>query len=238
MSWFRVDDRHAQHDKTRKAHKIEPLSNLLWLNAGTEVAGAGGDGIVRGFRLDDFGHLSGLATPKRLTVAVNALVEVTFWHGHDAWQDCQCVVGSKGWEEKLGRLPDLERGDFLYHDWFDYQLVPKSADVDDLKRARDARDKRLDRSGLKPQIRQRDRDQCRYCGTDLVFRANMTRGKHCGTFDHVDPYLEHPDDNTLDNVVLACKPCNERKSNRTPSAAGMTLRPVPGPYIVSAGGGS
>jgi hypothetical protein len=58
----------------------------------------------------------------------------------------------------------------------------------------------------------RDRDQCRYCGSKTQL-----------TFDHVIP-RSRGGRTTYDNLVLACRDCNQRKGARTPEQAGMPLR--------------
>ncbi len=60
----------------------------------------------------------------------------------------------------------------------------------------------------------RDGFTCQYCGVRLP--------AHDLTFDHVVPRSKGGM-TTWDNVVAACGPCNMRKANRTPRAAGMPL---------------
>lgn len=64
-------------------------------------------------------------------------------------------------------------------------------------------------------IFRRDRYQCQYCGqhSDL-------------TLDHVFPKSRGGRD-TWKNLVTACNPCNNRKGDRTPDEADMTLRREP-----------
>ena len=58
----------------------------------------------------------------------------------------------------------------------------------------------------------RDRYTCQYCG-------KQTREL---TLDHVIP--RHMDgEHSWDNIVSACKACNQRKAGRTPKEAGMKL---------------
>ncbi len=72
---------------------------------------------------------------------------------------------------------------------------------------------------LREAVRKRDVDRCRYCGVAVDFRAR--RGPLRGTYDHIDP----AGPNTLDNLVVACGPCNSSKRDRTPEQAGMPLLP-------------
>jgi len=68
----------------------------------------------------------------------------------------------------------------------------------------------------------RDRNICAYCGGH--FRdEDLTR-------EHIRPFAQNGLDTWM-NVVTACRPCNHRKSNRTPEQAGMSLLYTP--YIPS-----
>lgn len=78
----------------------------------------------------------------------------------------------------------------------------------------------------------RDGYTCAYCGRHrdaLRSREHLTR-------DHVTPqcrFTRRGDANTWDNCVTACSSCNNRKADRTPQEAGMTLRTVPAePHFV------
>ncbi|MCB2231210.1 HNH endonuclease [bacterium] len=68
----------------------------------------------------------------------------------------------------------------------------------------------------------RDDHQCQYCGTR---RGPMT-------IDHVVPRTQHGTD-TWENLVTACVKCNNKKGNRSPEKAGMTLlrKPVRPSYV-------
>ena len=68
----------------------------------------------------------------------------------------------------------------------------------------------------------RDRYTCQYCGRP---RAAL-RGREFLTRDHVIP-LSRGGENTWDNVLTACSPCNNRKGNRLPEEAGMTPLSTP-----------
>lgn len=64
-------------------------------------------------------------------------------------------------------------------------------------------------------VLRRDNRECGYCT------------KRPGTtVDHILPRAQGGQ-NTWENTVAACQPCNGRKDNRTPEQAGMTLRIVP-----------
>ncbi len=64
-------------------------------------------------------------------------------------------------------------------------------------------------------VYRRDRGLCAYCGRPISFED--------ASMDHVVPQsLGGP--STWDNLVNACRRCNEKKANRTPEQAGMPLR--------------
>ena len=64
----------------------------------------------------------------------------------------------------------------------------------------------------------RDFYTCQYCGAQP--------GKHELTIDHIIP-RSRGGETTWENVVTACRRCNQKKGNRTPEEAGMVLRRRP-----------
>ena len=72
------------------------------------------------------------------------------------------------------------------------------------------------------QIQLRDGRRCAYCGGPG------------DTVDHVLPRSRGGADH-WDNLVCACRACNNRKADRTPLEAGMRLRWSPRPIIVGDG---
>jgi 5-methylcytosine-specific restriction endonuclease McrA len=60
----------------------------------------------------------------------------------------------------------------------------------------------------------RDRYTCQYCGARKEPKSL--------TLDHVIPE-SRKGPNTWENLVASCKPCNNRKADRTPEEAGMKL---------------
>ncbi len=60
----------------------------------------------------------------------------------------------------------------------------------------------------------RDQNQCQYCG-ELFSRSLLT-------LDHVIPIVQGGK-KCWENIVTACKVCNQRKGGRTPPQAGMHL---------------
>lgn len=69
----------------------------------------------------------------------------------------------------------------------------------------------------------RDEYCCQYCGR----HRRELRGRQFLTRDHVLP-LSRGGDNSWTNVVTSCSTCNNRKGDRLPEEAGMTLRTEPG----------
>ena len=65
---------------------------------------------------------------------------------------------------------------------------------------------------------ERDNYICQYCGL-----KNMPL-----TIDHIVPKARGGKD-SWDNLVAACRSCNQKKGNKTPSDAGMSLRKKPKP---------
>ncbi len=60
----------------------------------------------------------------------------------------------------------------------------------------------------------RDANKCQYCGHKF--------NKSHLTLDHVIPVVQKGEKN-WENIVTACKPCNQKKGGRTPAQAGMAL---------------
>ena len=64
----------------------------------------------------------------------------------------------------------------------------------------------------------RDNYQCQYCGDEP--------GPSALNLDHVMP-RSRGGDASWTNLVVACRPCNQTKANRTPKEAAMRLRKTP-----------
>ncbi len=69
-------------------------------------------------------------------------------------------------------------------------------------------------------IKERDGNNCRYCGVHVNWRDRKSSSG--GTYDHVVPVSQGGDE-SLDNLVVACRDCNGRKGPRTPEQAEMVL---------------
>ena len=71
----------------------------------------------------------------------------------------------------------------------------------------------------------RDKGRCQYCSK--ILRREET------TFDHVVP-RRSGGKTSWSNLVVACRPCNQKKGGRTPNEAGMRLqRPARAPRSLS-----
>ena len=69
----------------------------------------------------------------------------------------------------------------------------------------------------------RDGFACQYCGAVLRPRAlSPLSGGALPTLDHVTPRARGGRTD-WDNIVTCCRPCNDRKRDRTPEEAGMKL---------------
>jgi 5-methylcytosine-specific restriction endonuclease McrA len=126
---------------------------------------------------------------------------------HSRGDLCPCLEGRK-WPDGAA---------YAIHDYLDRNPSRAENDVAKAQR-RELRDREL-----REQVRRRDADQCRYCGKAV--RWNDRRSPEGGVLDHVRPDIAAG----ADNLVVACRGCNTRKGKRSPEAAGMRLRPLPGP---------
>lgn len=203
MTWFKVDDQFPMH---RKALAAGPNGRHLWYITGTLCA-ASNVGIAEPPTLQMAGFMTGVDVAQ----AAALLVGAGLWHDEKSIKRCAPC------KDRIGKLPP---GSFYFHDWHEHQLSAKEA-KDALQRFRWARAKRLARNwDLLHDIRTRDAGHCRYC--DVLVDFDHPELGDGATYDHVDPL----GDNTLDNVVLACRRCNGNKKDRTPEDAGMPLLPA------------
>lgn len=74
------------------------------------------------------------------------------------------------------------------------------------------------KSPSKRNVYRRDGHKCQYCGCHLNAKN--------ASIDHVMP-RSRGGGHSWDNIVSACKPCNRKKSNRTPEEARMPLQKSP-----------
>jgi 5-methylcytosine-specific restriction endonuclease McrA len=68
----------------------------------------------------------------------------------------------------------------------------------------------------------RDDYKCQYCGR----HRGQLKGRQFLTRDHIIP-LSRGGDNSWQNLVASCSPCNNRKGDRLPREAGMRLLSKP-----------
>jgi 5-methylcytosine-specific restriction endonuclease McrA len=88
-------------------------------------------------------------------------------------------------------------------------------------------------------VMRRDGYECIYCGIHAgERRGNQVLHKEDFTIDHIIPRSQGGR-NTWGNTACACPTCNQRKGDRTPHEAGMTLRWEPKTprvdYLVASG---
>lgn len=119
------------------------------------------------------------------------------------------LVRRDRWEETVGG--------WRIHDYHDYNPTAEKVAQD---KEWNLRRQALSRNPeLREAIQRRDENRCRYCG--LTVNWADRRGAQGGTYDHVTPR----GDDSLENLVVACRSCNSRKGGRTPEQAGMPLLP-------------
>lgn len=211
MAWNRRDDDCNEHPKVLELGAWEP--DMLWQKAGIWSSKHRTNGVIPAHGLAYVAHLAYLRSPAKVRKAAARLVEVGLWHDQASIAGCVRCHATVG---------DLPAGAYAFHDWSDCNPL-REQQTDEVTKFKAERARRLkDMPALKELIRQRDRGLCRYCG-DPVTSGHDTRSPKGRVFDHVDPH----GDNTLDNVVTACRRCNGRKRDRTPEQAGMPLRPPP-----------
>jgi len=190
--WLKVDDRFIRHPKVRAAASTLGGRRALGrvVALWLEVALYSADQLTDGF-FPDFEIDHSRVEPKPREV-IAALVSAGLAH-----QEADGI-----------RLHDFT------------QWNPAAADIK-AKREWDVRRKQLySIPGLIEAIRERDGNQCRYCGRVVNWKDR--RSEQGGTYDHVQPRGA----NSFENVVVCCLRCNNRKGSRTPIEAGMPLLPA------------
>lgn len=214
--WLKIDDKWCTHPKIRRAGLH---GRALWIAAGSMAARDSTEGVVDDLLLDDAVRYADADRDE----AVAALIRCGLWHDTKTLRKCEPC------KKAIGRLP---AGSYYFHDWLEYQFTRDEAKIPEV-RMRKMRSKRLSRDmGLREAIVDRDQGLCRYCAIRVDFTNRV--GGTGGTYDHVNP----AGDNTLENVVVACRTCNGRKRDRTPDEAGMPLLPIPSRVLAPARPGS
>ncbi len=117
----------------------------------------------------------------------------------------------------------VAEGQIVDHDdgWLEltvWEQPPVEVWQDDTLRWRWTRNNRLKKmTELREFVKTRDRSLCGYCGVRVNWADK--KGADGATYDHVDP----DQDNTRENLRVACRRCNGLKRDRTPAQAGMSL---------------
>lgn len=184
-----------------KAQRAESAG--LWLFMFTWASQERTDGFVTADAAEQFGTRAALARLLRARFGRAPLVHQLGPDGRPP--TCACLDG-RAWS------PDYA---YVLHDFLEFNPSRSENDVHRAKK-RELRD-----SELKRRVRDRDRSRCRYCGKLCKHTDRHTDDGL--TFDHVDPDVAAG----MDNLVVACRGCNNRKNRRTPAAADMVLLPVP-----------
>jgi hypothetical protein len=195
---FIVDDRFHSHAKALRASLA---ARGLWTTAGSWSADHGTEGVV----------------PLHVVAALGGTPELV----------AELTAPGGLWE---GRAEEVE-----FHDWEYWNTLPGDAGTPvtalsavpaagDAGRTTGARKAALRRApGLKPKVRARDGDCCRYCGTAVRWGAGQAADS--GAYDWVEPGGPA----APENVVTACMACRGAKAGRSPKDAGMTLLAPPYP---------
>ncbi|AZV00781.1 HNH endonuclease [Gordonia phage Kiko] len=218
VPFFQVDDQLPANRKVRQlvetaleGHIEGMAAGFLWTLAGAQCQLVGTDGVVS---RADLVRL--VLNPDLADLLAGLLVDTGLWHrpGHDC-----------------DRCPPIEDGHYLFHDWFAMKYTPA-----DQVRVNRVKRQELKDPALLAQVWARDCldpadptiGGCRYCRATV--KRKDTRSEKRPHLDHVDPRKAAG----IRNVVLACHECNQRKGNRTPQEAGMTLLPPPRPELPTA----
>jgi 5-methylcytosine-specific restriction endonuclease McrA len=123
-----------------------------------------------------------------------------------------------GWQDAMTGLY-LKKTEALVN--YDEVIRSPSAEFQLPAVVRVLRETKAIKRGIKfsrPNLAARDGYKCQYCLAKLPISQL--------TYDHVFP-KSRGGETTWENVVMACKPCNGKKDDRTPQEAGMILHSVP-----------
>lgn len=214
MSWLRIDDKMilsmkilglvddgvtGERAKQQRCESVGGWNFLL-----TWASAENSDGFVPSFIADMFVPARALKRLLRTRFDRQPLLHQLGEDGNPP--ECRCLEG-RPWPADMT---------FALHDFLDRNPSRSENDVHKAKR------NELRNAKLKRVVRDRDRDMCRYCGKHC---SHSDRTSDDGlTFDHVDPEVA----DGINNLVVACRGCNNRKNKRTPEQADMALLPAPG----------
>lgn len=190
--WFKIDDKFHDHPKVRQLLEVYEDDAVTAFGLWVMAGSWCGDQMSDGL-------ISGFVLRR--------------WHSD--WKRLAAMLVEAGLWESV-EIDGREHQQF--HDWLDYNDSREQIESDRLAKAMRVA---LQRDvALITAIKRRDKDRCRYCGTQVDWRAR--RGDAAATYDHVKPIADGGT-NTLENVVVCCKGCNDRKNKRTLREAGMKL---------------
>jgi len=210
--FFQVDDKLHCNPKVMAMIEAEGFARAaqalgLWTLCGALARDAGLDGVIT------LGQAAKAAMDRSgARRAAAMLVRYQLWHapGHD------CEI-----------CPQPPQNAWVFHDWFQFGYG-----TGEEEKTAVAKRKELRRPAVVEAVWARDtapdgQARCRYCGRRVQRkqgRGGDRRSVLVGTLDHVDPTRAIG----ASNIVVACSECNQKKAQRTPEQAGMTLQPPPG----------
>ena len=204
MSFFFVDD---QLQANRKIHDLVESDGAagvgavgMWTLAGSLSKAKGSNGVTRE------ADLIRLVLDKRLGLRfARLLVRVGLWHDH---------------AHACAKCPPVEKGSFLFHDWYQFRYAEASVERLNRDRKKELKDEDvLDAVWIRDGDGSGAMGWCRYCDHQLKRKDNRSLRKPA--IDHVIPN----EIRGVENLVLACQPCNQKKGARTPQQAEMPLLP-------------
>lgn len=206
MTWSRFDDTYDQNEKIEDAWERDYAAVGLHAMAITHCSRHGSDGVIRPRWITQR-----IPNAKERARVLAVLVDVGLFDTLSAGATTT-LVDRDGDEITVGPFDDDRH---IVHDYLHFN---DSVIKVERNKAWDRIRKSLERDrDLVTAIRERDQDRCRYCGKHVNWRDR--RSPDGATYDHISPRGE----NSLANVVVACRGCNMSKGGRTPHQAGMPL---------------
>ena len=188
MTWFRVDDRAANHPKARRLRGDGSEATQAKSELGAAAFGYwAAAGAYAGQNLTD-----GFIADEEIAYVMEGLgLEL-------AAKYCRILV-----EARLFDRDDQHKG-FRLHDYLACNPTRESTLIN---RDQDNRRKAIARnSKLQTEVRERDGARCRYCRKRVRWGG---KGPTVATYDHVDPRGA----TVAANIVVACKACNASKGD-------------------------
>lgn len=199
MPFFIIDDQLPVNRKFQALVERGDASSA-WAVTLWTLAGANAQASLSDGRVSSSDLVRLLLDRRRAAAAAARLTEVGLWHA--AGHECDLC-------------PAIDSG-YVFHDWGQMRYTAGEK----VKETRAVR-RELKDPAVREAVRLRDGDRCRYCGHRVNW--NDRRSPRAGTYDHVQPGKARGPE----NLVVACRKCNQAKQDRTPDRAGMTLKPPP-----------